>query len=610
MRTTILRVSCCALLLATGTVVIAEPRDVHPGFTVSMAEPSTHYLHVVMRCPATRGRDLDLKMPSWTPGYYKIMDHARHVVGFRAEDGQGRSLAWEKTTKNTWRVRSRDVDSVRVSYDVYAFARSVADSYLDDSRAFLSPTGLFLHPAGQLRQPVTVTIEPAKGFARVSTGLEPVAGSPDTFQASDFDELYDCPVLVGNQEVLSFDVRGTPHRVSIVDRGRFDRDRLVEMLKRVVEAAVAVVDDVPYRHYDFLLLGEGMGGLEHRNSVAAFSKIPNLDDPKDYRGWLGFLAHEFFHLYNVKAIRPIALGPFDYDRENYTNLLWLSEGVTVYYEDLILNRAGFLPRDECLDRFREHILGYETKPGHRLQSAAQASRDVWLYFLRPGGDTANTTISYYDKGAALGLLLDLAIRHETTNRRSLDDVMRTLYDVYYKKERRGFTDDELRRVSETVAGAPLAEIFDVYASTTADIDYARYLAHAGLEIQLAPRKLAGASLGASTRELEGRLIVAGVTRDSAAARAGLSVDDEILAFGGVRVGAKALADELRAAAPGDKVRLLVARRDHVREVEVVLDPSLEPSFRIQPVAHPDALQSQTLDAWLPNVGGGAGHPSQ
>jgi predicted metalloprotease with PDZ domain len=373
------------------------------------------------------------------------------------------------------------------------------------------------------------------------------------------------------------------------------------MVKRVVEAAVAVIGDVPYRHYDFLLLGDGRGGLEHRNSVAAYTNVPNLDDAQERRRWLGFLAHEFFHLYNVKAIRPIALGPFDYDRENYTDLLWLSEGVTVYYEDLVLNRAGFLPRDACLERFREHVLGYEARPGHRLQSARQASRDVWLYFLRPDGDTANTTISYYDKGAALGLLLDLKVRHETRNERSLDDVMRTLYDVYYKQKRRGFTDAELRQVCETVAGASLAEIFDVYASTTADVDYSRYLAYAGLQIQLAPRALAGASLGAATREQDGRLVVTGVTRDSAAARAGLGVNDEILAFDGVRVGAKALADQLKAAAPGDKVRLLTARRDHVREVEVVLDRNLEPSFTIQPLPNPDALQSETLDAWLPNV---------
>ncbi len=597
----ILQMSCCVLPLMAGTVTGAEQHDIRPSFTVSMGEPSTHYLHVVMRWQGKRGQDLDLKMPSWTPGYYKIMDHARNVVDFRAQDGEGHSLAWEKTTKNTWHLRSRDVDSVQVSYDVYAFARSVADSFLDDTLGFLSPTGLFLHPAGQLGQPVTVTIEPAKGFARVSTGLEPVPGRPNTFQASDFDELYDCPILVGNQEVLSFEVRGIPHRVSIIEPGRFDRDKLVQMLSRVVEAAVAVVGDVPYRHYDFLLLGEGMGGLEHRNSVAAFTKIPNLDDPKEYRGFLAFLAHEFFHLYNVKAIRPIALGPFDYDQENYTNLLWLSEGVTVYYEDLILNRAGFLPRDECLERFREHILDYEGKPGHRLQSATQASRDVWLYFLRSGGDAGNTTISYYDKGAALGLLLDLEIRHQTRNRRSLDDVMRTLYDVYYKKKRRGFTDEELRRVSEAVAGASLAELLEVYASTTAEIDYGRYLAYAGLEIQIAPRTLAGASLGATTREQEGRLVVAGVTRDSAAAKAGLSVDDEILAFDGVRISAKTLADELRAAARGDKVRLLVARRDRVREIEIVLDPSLEPTFKIQPLPHLDARQSETLDAWLPKT---------
>jgi len=323
---------------AFGLPAIAEePRD-SPAFTVSMARPSTHYLHVAMVCRGVEGQTLDLKMPAWTPGYYKIMDYARNVVDLRAEDGRGQALAWEKTDKNTWRILCKGEDSVRVSYDVYAYAQTVADSFLDDSRAFLSPTGVFLYPAGQLRRPVTVTVEPHPGLSRISTGLDPVEGRPNTFRAADFDVLYDCPILIGNQEVLAFEVRGIPHRVSIVDPGEFDREKLTKILQRMVEAAISVIDEVPYRHYDFLLLGEGRGGLEHLNSMAVYTQVPDLDDPGDFQRWLGFMAHEFFHLYNVKSIRPIALGPFDYDQENYTNLLWLSEGGTVYYEHLICKR--------------------------------------------------------------------------------------------------------------------------------------------------------------------------------------------------------------------------------------------------------------------------------
>ncbi|HXK36828.1 MAG TPA: PDZ domain-containing protein, partial [Candidatus Paceibacterota bacterium] len=355
---------------------------------------------------------------------------------------------------------------------------------------------------------------------------------------------------------------------------------------------------IPYRHYTFIMMGPGRGGLEHQNSMAVFTDVPNLDDPNDYRGWLGFIAHEFFHLYNVKASRPIALGPFDYDGENYTNLLWLSEGVTVYYQNVILNRAGFMTRDDCLERFQESIANYENSPGHRFQSATQASFDAWLHFLRRGSDSANTTISYYDKGAALGLLLDLKIRHETKNAKSLDDVMRTLYRTYYQQKNRGFTDHEFRQVCETVAGCDLSEFFDVYASTTAEIDYRKYLAYAGLAIGVEPKALSGAYLGADVREQDGTLVVTRIRWDSPAARAGLSVDDEIIALDGERVTSRSMHEKLDSRKPGDKVRVLFARRNQTRATEVVLGQNTERSFTITLLPDPDALQSEILSGWL------------
>ncbi|MBN2128778.1 MAG: M61 family metallopeptidase, partial [Sedimentisphaerales bacterium] len=430
------------------------------------------------------------------------------------------------------------------------------------------------------------------------TGLDPVQEQPYTFSAANFDVLYDCPIMVGNQEILSFAVEGVPHIVAITEPGDFDREKLVAVLKRMVEAAVAVVGDIPYRHYTFIMMGPGRGGLEHQNSMAVFTELPDLDDPNDFQGWLSFIAHEFFHLYNVKAIRPVALGPFDYDRENYTNLLWLSEGGTVYYESLILNRAGFMTRDDCLADFQRSIANYEDIPGHRFQSATQASFDVWLHFLRRGGDSANTTISYYDKGAALSLLLDLKIRHETKNRRSLDDAMRTLYQTYYRQKGRGFTDQELRQVCQAIAGCDLSEFFDVYASTTADIDYCKYLAYAGLTIDVEPKAKPGAYLGADVRDQDGMLVITGIRWDSPAAHAGLSVEDEILAFDGTRVTARSMPDELRSRQPGDAVTVLVSRRGKTREIDVILGQETERSFAITPLPDPDELQSEILHSWL------------
>jgi len=583
---------CLAFLVAASFALGQKPEGTM-AFTVSMEQPNTHYYHVVFRGEGMKDKTQDFKMPAWTPGYYQIMDYARNVLNFRAEDGAGNPLAWEKTAKNIWRVKSGKDASITVSYDVYAFNRSVADSYLDDERGFISPTGVFMHVAGRIQHPVTVTVRPYQNWTRVSTGLDPVEGRPNTFFAPDFDILYDCPILIGNQEILKFEVQGIPHVFAGVNLGALDRAKFTADLRRMVESAVALIGEIPYRHYTFLAIGPGGGGLEHLNSTALTFNASGLTSPAGYKRWLSFVSHEYFHHYNVKRIRPIALGPFDYDRENYTNLLWVSEGISVYYEDVILNRAGLLSRDEVLERFQSSIARFENGSGHLFQSATESSFDTWMKFFSRGGNTANTTISYYDKGAALGMLLDFKIRNETKNRKSLDDVMRTLYRKFYKEKKRGFTDQEFREVCESEAGGSLSEIFE-YASTVKEIDYPRYFAYAGLDIDVQPREIAGAWFGAAAQDQSGNLMILNVEMDSPALQAGLSVQDEIIALDGTRVTSRTMSEMLNSRKAGDKVRVLISRRNAIREVEVVLGKKTERSFRIKPLANPDPLQAAIL----------------
>ncbi len=587
------------VLLAAGALAAGAAPEASMAFTVSMDRPESHYFHVELRCAGLRGETQDFKLPAWTPGYYMIMDYARNILDFRAVDGAGKPLAWEKTAKNIWRVRTGGAASVSVSYDVYAFARSVAESSLDDSQAFISPTGVFMHVGGRLREPVTVEVKPFGGWGRIATGLDPVAGRPNTYAAPDFDILYDSPILVGNLEILPFEVRGVPHAFAGAGLGTFDREKFAADLKRMVEAAVSLFGEIPYSRYVFLSIGPGMGGLEHLNSVALTFSVAGLASPSGYKNVLSFISHEYFHNFNVKRIRPAALGPFDYDRENYTNMLWVAEGMTSYYEDIVLNRAGLLGRDEVLERFRSSIARFENSPGRLFQSATQSSFDTWIRFFNRGGNAANTTISYYDKGAALGLLLDLKIRNETGNRKSLDDVMRTLYREFYGEKKRGFTDAEFREVCERTAGVPLAEIFE-YAATTKAVDYRKYLAYAGLEIEDQPRELPGAYLGAAAQpDQDGRLVVMNVEWDSPASRAGLSVQDEVLAVDGVRLTARSgLGEALGRKKPGDRAKLLISRRGGTREVEAVLGTKTEKTFRMTPAAAPGPLQAAILGDWL------------
>jgi predicted metalloprotease with PDZ domain len=582
---------------------LAPAAETRMSFTVSMEDPHTHYYHVVLRCQGFTGETQNLKLPVWTPGYYLIMDYAKNVLNFKAEDGAGNPLDWAKTTKNTWQVKSRDADPLIIKYDVYAFSRSVADSYLDDARAFICPTGLFMHVEGHLDQPVSVTFHPHDPNHIISTGLDPVLGEPDTFSAPDFDILYDCPVLIGNQEILSFDIQGIPHKIAIENLGNFDREKFTADIKKVCESAVSLIGEIPYSHYTFIMMESGGGGLEHSNSMAVFYSPSAWEDPAGYKRWLAFIAHEYYHLYNVKRIRPIALGPFDYDRENYTNMLWVSEGFSVYYEYLILRRAGFLTREEFFDRVQGFISAYENRPGRLFQSVQESSFDTWLKFFNRSDNSTNTTISYYDKGAALGLLLDLKIRHETDNHLSLDDVMRTLYYDYYKKMKRGFTDAEFRAECERAAGCSLPEIFDVFVPTVQDIDYVKYFAYAGLEIDTSYQELPDVFFGASTREQDGRLLVTSVEWDSPAWKGGLSARDDILSVDGKKASSQSLQDTLDFKRPGDSLRMVVSRRGQKREIEVILTKKRERSFRIKPLSDPDALQLKIRDDWLRR-----GHP--
>jgi predicted metalloprotease with PDZ domain len=567
-------------------------------FTVSMENPDNHYFHVSLNYSGISSESVDLKLPSWTPGYYMIMDYAKYIVNFRAVSSSGESLSWEKTAKNVWKVHTVNTNSVTVSYDVFSFRTSVADSFLDDGRGFISPTGIFMHPAGRINNPVTVTVIPYEKFSQVSTGLDPVKEKANTFYASDFDVLYDSPILAGNQEILTFDVNGIHYTVAAEKLGDINRKKFIDDHKKMIESAIAIVGEIPYKHYTFLIMNKGGGGLEHTNSMAVFSSPSGFNTPEGYKRWLGFVAHEFFHLYNVKTIRPIALGPFDYDKENYTNMLWFSEGVTSYYEGIILNRAGLYSREDALGELKTSIANYENIPGHLYQSAAQSSFDSWILFFNRSENAQNTTISYYDKGCALGMLLDLKIRYESKNQKSLDDVMRSLYQGFYKEKKRGFTDKEFRDVCERIAGSSLSEIFDIYIPTVKDINYTKYLGYAGLTIDTNRIAVPGAYLGATTRENGDNLLITRIESNTPAYIAGLSPQDIITEIGGKKASAKLLSDLLSSKKPGDVIILTVTHREITNTVEVELGKKTTRSFEIKPIPDPAKEQAALLDKWL------------
>jgi predicted metalloprotease with PDZ domain len=584
-------------MLAACVCAFGQPAEGTMAFTVSMAKPGAHIFHVAFRVEGLKGELQDFKMPAWTPGFYGILDYAKNVSNFRAEDAAGRPLPWEKVTRNTWRVVAGNAPVVQLNYDVYGGISFAAQNFLDEGRAYITPPGLFMHVAGRLRHPVTVAFQLPPGWSRIATGLDAVAARPNTFRAPDFDVLYDCPMLLGNQESLTFTVSKIPHRVAIENvAASVDREKLLRDLKRLVEAATGLMGDIPYQHYTFLLMGSGNGGIEHGNSASIAFNGKNLEDENGYRDWLSYVAHEYFHNFNVKRIRPIALGPFDYDRENYTSMLWVSEGLSVYYQDILMVRAGLATREQYLEKMQNSLARFENAAGHHYQSATESSMSAWGTGSGVGGDR-NTSISYYDNGAMLGAMLDLEIRSESRNQKSLDDVMRGLYRKYYLGKKRGFTDAEFRAECESAAGVPLGEIFE-YASTTKDVDYGKYFAYAGLRLEVTMQDAPGAYLGVNTHFEDGEMAITSVTPGSPAQNAGLGPQDRLLEVEGARATPKSLNELLVGKTAGDRILVHRMRDKLPLDVEVVLGGNQKRLFWLKPVDHPSELQAAVWKGWM------------
>lgn len=569
-------------------------------FTVTMENPGNHTYHLKMELTGLTPADNLFKLPTWTPGYYWRMNYSANIYDFKVTGPRGEDVAYRKEGTNGWRIDGQVTGNLTIEYNVYAINVSVAEPFLDMGRGFICPTAMFLYPDGKLDTRIEVTIVPYSGWKSISTGLDIVYGKKNCYSANGYDTLYDSPILVGNQEVRSFEFNGIPHFVAMERPGNSDLDRFVADLKKIIKATFDLMGEIPYNHYTFIIMDRGMGGLEHSNSMAVYSRedIYRSDRPDGNRAWMNFITHEYFHLYNVKSIRPVELGPFDYDRENHTNMLWVSEGITVYYEYLIMNRAGLLSANEVLDYLSQNIRNYENIPGHLFQSATRSSYDTWINFFNHSGNSSNTTISYYDKGCALGLLLDISIRDKSNGKSSLDDVMRYLYTEYFREKKRGFTEYEFRDACEKFAGGELSEIFDRYAATTDQIDYQRYLKPAGILINSDPELIPGAWLGASVRYNASGLNVSSVERGSPAWNAGLGEMDRITMINGAVPEAGTLDSLLARSEKGDTISLEVATRYLKRNLKIIAGQKEQVSFRMTIGQELTARQDDLLRSWL------------
>lgn len=455
-------------------------------------DTAKHYLNVELTYNPKDTKELILKMPVWAPGYYLIMDFPKHLTDFAVQTIDGKEIAWRKEGKNAWIIPNTNGQTLKVTYRIYANARSVADSRVESHTTFIAPNGVFMYAEGEKHELIEVTYILPENWQNASSGLK-VKGNANgkhrTFIANDFDILYDSPVLLGNHLVKKFIHEGHEYEFALETPEGFEESPFEDDFRKMVTASSQMMGHVPYDNYCLIHLGRGPGGLEHSNSQACYTsgtfRFPNQ---KSYLNYMAFTTHEYFHLYNVKAIRPIELGPFDYDKEVHTPTLWIGEGFTVYYETQLLLRAGIIDKEYLLTDLSGYIRDTETTEGHRHMSLRQSSYDIWLNFFNRAANGNDVRISYYIKGPVMGLLFDIRLRELTQGKKSLDDLMRLLYNRYYLKENRGFTEEEFWTSAEEIAGAPLP-LLRKYVDTTVEIDYDKMLAPAGLRLNKSTWKL-------------------------------------------------------------------------------------------------------------------------
>jgi len=581
-------------------------------YTLRFPAPQTHYVEVEARIPADGQPAVELLMAVWTPGSYLIREFSRNVEALTATSETGEPLTVEKTSKNHWRVETQGAPRVVIRYRVYCREMSVRTSFVDSGFALVNGAATFLTRAGAEGHVHDVKVVPPPDWKVVASPL-PVAGDTHQFRASTFDVLVDSPFYAGNAAVHSFEAGGRP--VLLVTEGDdgtiWDGPRSAADAAKIFAEQIAFWGGAPFpRYVVFNLLTESGGGLEHRDSCTLMSSRWRARTREGYLDWLGLVSHELFHAWNGKRLRPVELGPFDFEAENYTRSLWAVEGFTSYYGDLLVHRAGFSTRKEILKELSKTIENLQATPARKVQPLDDASFDAWIKFYRRDENTPNSAISYYTKGAVVAFLLDARIRRATGGRKSLDDALRLAYQRYSGD--RGYRPEELRRTFEGVAGVDLGDWLAHAVDTTAELDYTEALDWYGLRFaesdpdkgEKAEKKDADSAelpagwLGAETEVQNGRLVVTVVKRETPAYDAGLNVGDEILAIGDYRVPPDGLDTRLKNYRPGEKSTLLVARRERLTRLPITFGEKIKGRWKLEPLPTATAEQKAHLDAWL------------
>jgi len=588
-------------LFATLLALVSGAACADVDYQLRILDAAHHLAEVSATFPAVTGNTLDVQMPIWRTGRYEVLNLSNGVRRFKAANQKGEALPVIKTDKGTWRVQTHPNDKVTVSYELYANLLGERTRHIDDTHAYLDASGVFVYAAPYRGQPVAVKLDVPAGWQSRS-GMEP-GSCPHCFVAPNYDVLVDSPIETGIHEFYTSQVDGKEIDVAIWGRGNYDGKKMVQDLDKIVaQTARLYGGKYPFQHrYLFIVHAtDGIGGAtEHINSTVIQIPRWRFHEHKDYLRFLNTAAHEFFHTWNVKAYRPKEMVPYDYQHENYNPLLWVAEGNTSYFEELITLRAGLQKRDEFLEGFAKAIDDYRHTPGRFQQSASESSFDEWI--AGGGSDRArNASVNIYSKGMLLGLAMDLELRRQTSGAKGLEDVHRILYEQHSVAQG-GYDAADIRAALKQVSGQDWSAWWSQYVDGTAEIPFESLLKDAGLQYTIDVPKDADDKqewwAGWRVREGSDPAVVTEVERDSPAWKAGVVAGDTLIAVNGIRVSGKDLSDKLLLAKDAPfKVHLF--RRDELRELEVT--PVLQPKgkAKLKELDKPGAGQKMLDAAWL------------
>ncbi|MBK8550658.1 MAG: M61 family metallopeptidase [Ignavibacteria bacterium] len=568
-------------------------------YTVSMPFPSNHLFEVeisIENYSSSPDNYIDLSLPAWRSGRYNIINFSSGVQDFSAEDETGSKLSWNKTDKDTWRVQGQ-VKNYKIKYKIFANEFSIRTKGLNDECGFIDASAVFIYAEKLRSGPLEVKVIPY-GSWHVTTGLDRVSGTENTFSARDYDYLADCPLLIGDQKDYDFFVNDKKFVVSFPPDQVYDREKVLNDIKNISKAVCDFWGETPFEHFTYMLIAGSFdyGATEHLNSTV-FSVSPITFTNKDrYYTFLSNCAHELFHTWNVKQLRPKEMDPYDFTKENYSGELWIAEGITSYYEYVFMLKTGYLLPDKFFEALSGNIKNDIERPGNYVQSLYESGFDAWIKHSGNAPNKFNAETDFYKKGANVGTLLDLEIRNSSENKYSLNDVMVKMYKNFPLNQG-GYTNEDFIKVCEEYNGKSLTAFFNKYLYGLDSLDWKKYLNYAGLDLIITydPAK---PSIGISTRESGDRLYVSGIIPGSPAYESGLDLNDEIIALNGYKVRSSTLNSRISDMQDGDEVKITVMRDDKLREFIVTLKGVENAKYKVEKITDPDELQKKIYEKWV------------